>query len=364
MKIYQMKCGCKFNINEEMIAKKGKTLEYYEKNQIVPPLHKFNIAEVPLECMYVWDMLGKGLVKGVFQLEGTGRQWVKKLKPECIQHLADLGAILRPGCTKSIDAKTGLSLTELYCQRKNRMVEVEYLHPSLKPILEKTYGILVYQEQAMFIVRDLANFTMQEADMLRKAIGKKLPEEMAKVEVMFFEGVKKANVVNEEQAKEIFGWIKESQRYSFNASHAYSYAMNSYWTAYCKAHFPIQFFTSYLRYAQEKQDPLQEIRELINEAKLMDVEVLTPDLRSMKKHFFTDGVKVQFGLADIKGIGDAQVDKLRQAIINAEETYGKKIEDLSWYEFLVFVSPQVSSTTMERLIEVGALSYMDNFSKS
>ena len=142
-------------------------------------------------------------------------------------------------------------------------------------------------------------------------------------------------------------------------SHSYSYAINGYWSAYMKAHFPIQFFTSYLRYAKEKQDPLMEIKELINEAKLMDIEVVTPDLRSMKKHFFTDGQKVQFGLADIKGIGEAQVDKLKQAILTAEEIYHKKIEDLSWYEFLVLVSPNVQSTTIERLIDVGALNYME-----
>lgn len=359
MKIYKMDCGCKFDILEDKIKEKGKTLEYYTSNNLVPPL-KLDIANVPTDCKYVWQMLGKGLTKGVFQLESNlGRQWTKKLMPESVEHLSALGALLRPGCLRSIDAETGLSLTELYCERKNRRLGTKYLHPSLIPILESTYGVLTYQEQAMAIVQAIAGFNLQEADMLRKAIGKKLPEEMAKVEVMFFEGVKKTGIVSEEQAKEIFGWIKESQRYSFNKSHSLSYGINGYWSAYCKAHFPVQFFTSYLRYAKEKADPLTEIRELINEAKLMDIEVLTPDLRSMKKHFFTDGKKIQFGLADVKGIGEAQVDKLRNAIIQAEEIYGKSLAQLSWYDFLICVSPNVQSTTMERLIEVGALSYMD-----
>ena len=218
MMIYKMKCGCQFNINEDMIAKKGKTLEYYEKNEIVPPLQKIDMSDIPLDCMYVWDMLGKGLTKGVFQLESAlGRQWTKKLMPTSIKHLAALGAILRPGVLRSIDTESGFSLTELYCQRKNKMVDVKYLHPCLKPILEETEGILIFQESALKITQVIAGFSLQQADILRNACGKKLPEEMAKVEVMFYEGVKKTNIVSEEQGKEIFGWIKQSQRYAFNA---------------------------------------------------------------------------------------------------------------------------------------------------
>lgn len=360
MKYFTMSCGCQFEIDEEWVEKRGKPVEWYLQKNFIPPV-KLDIRNVPKSCPKVWEMLGKGLTKGVFQLESPlGRQWTKKLKPNCIEHLCALGALLRPGCLRSIDKKHGCSLTELYCLRKNGEAEVEYIHECLKPVLETTYGILTYQEQAMELTRVIAGFNLMEADMLRKAIGKKLPEEMAKVEAMFYQGAAKCQVMPEDQYREVFGWIKESQRYSFNKSHSLSYGVNGYWSAYCKAHLTPQFFTSWLRHAKEKQEPLIEIRELVNEARLMDIEVLTPDLRSMKNHFFMqEDEVVRFGLADVKGIGEAQVEKLKQAVLTAEQTYGKKVEDLKWYEFLVLVSPNVSSTVAERLIEVGALSYMD-----
>lgn len=359
MRFYTQHCGCQFEISEDWLTKRGKPLDWYLENDLVPPI-KLNIREVKKDCPLVWDMLSKGLTKGVFQLESSlGKQWTKRLKPTSIEHLCALGALLRPGCLRAIDKKHECTLTELYCRRKNGEAETEYFHPSLEPILRTTYGVLTYQEQAMEIAKVLAGFNLQEADMLRKAIGKKLPEEMAKVETMFDEGVIKTGVVSVAQGKEIFGWIKESQRYSFNKSHSLSYGVNGYWSAYCKAHMPVQFFTSWLRNAKEKQEPLIEIRELVNEARAMDVEVLTPDLRSMKKYFHMDGNRVRFGVADVKGIGEAQVEKLQKAIATAEQMYGKKVEDLKWYDFLVLVSPNISTTVTERLIEVGALSYMD-----
>ncbi len=361
---YTQKCGCQFLISEEYVAKRGKPVEWYLNNNLIPPI-KLDIRNVRKDCPKVWDMLGKGLTKGVFQLESQlGKQWTKRLKPTCIEHLCALGALLRPGCLRSIDKQNNCSLTELYCRRKNKECQTEYLHECLIPVLETTYGVLTYQEQAMQLAKVIAGFNLQEADMLRKAIGKKLPEEMAKVEVMFYEGAKKTAIMTEEEYREIFSWIKESQRYSFNKSHSLSYGVNGYWSAYCKSHMPVEFFTSYLRHAKEKQKPLEEIRELVNEAKLMDVEVLTPDLRSMKKHFFTDGQKVHFGLADVKGIGEAQVEKLKNAVAAAEQQYGKKIQDLNWWEFLVLISPNVSTTVVERLIEVGAMHYMEEKNES
>ncbi len=360
MRYFTQPCGCQFPIDEEWVCKRGKPVEWYLEKNYVPPI-KLNIREVPKSCPAVWNMLGKGLTKGVFQLESPlGKQWTKRLKPTNLEHLCALGALLRPGCLRSIDKKADCSLTELYCRRKNGECEVEYINECLREVLDGTYGILTYQEQAMLLARIIAGFNLQEADMLRKAIGKKLPEEMAKVEKMFYEGAAKLGLMPEDQYREVFGWIKESQRYSFNKSHSLSYAVNGYWSAYCKAHMPAQFFTSYLRHAKEKQDPLMEIRELVNEARLMDIEVLTPDLRSMKKHFFMqEDEVVRFGIADVKGIGEAQVEKLKQAILTAEQTYGKKVQDLQWYEFLVMIAPNVSTTVCERLIEVGALSYMD-----
>jgi DNA polymerase-3 subunit alpha len=359
-RFYTQKCGCQFPINEKYLEKRKRPLEWYIDNNFIPPVD-FDVENIPIDCPAVWNIMAEGLTKGIFQLESSlGKAWTKNLKPTCIEHISALGALLRPGCLHSIDKKYGCSLTELYCKRKNGELPVEYMHECLRPVLETTYGVLSYQEQAMELTRIIAGFNLQEADMLRKAIGKKLPEEMAKVEIMFYEGAAKCKVVPEEMYREIFGWIKESQRYSFNKAHSLSYGINGYRSAYCKAHFPVQFFTSFLRQAKEKPKPLEEIKELVNEAKIMGIEILTPDLRSLKSSFhMEENEKIRFGLADIKGIGHAQVEKIKQVILTAEMQYGKKVEDLSWYDFLVIVSPKISSTATEQLIKVGALSYMD-----
>lgn len=360
MKVYRTaECNCAFEVNLEEVERRGKSLDWYIKNQLIPPIN-LDINNISLECPLVWKMLGRGQTKGVFQLESSlGKQWTKKLKPTCIEHLAALGALLRPGCLRATDEK-GISMTEHYCLRKNNLEEVDCYHPALEPILSKTYGVLTYQEQAMAIAQAVAGFNLQEADVLRKAIGKKLPEEMAKCKRMFLEGAEKVKILTKEQAEEVFSWIEKSQRYSFNKSHAVSYAIDGYWSAFCKAHFPVQFFTSYLYYAKDKQDPLREIQELVSDAKSMDIEIVTPDITKMKSHFSTDGRTIMFGLSDVKGIGEIQVEKLKKAALQAEVTYGKKLADLTWYEFLVLLSNKVSSAVIEKLISVGAMRSLKN----
>ena len=166
----------------------------------------------------------------------------KKLKPENIEQLSALIAILRPGTLEAI--RNGKSVTNHYIDKKNGEESLDYFHPALEPILKSTYGEMIYQEQAMEIAKNIAGFNLQEADMLRKAIGKKKPEEMAKVRNKFMEGCSVLNIVSIDEAEQIFGWIEKSQRYSFNKSHSISYAMNAYLSAYTKAHFPKIFFAS------------------------------------------------------------------------------------------------------------------------
>jgi DNA polymerase-3 subunit alpha len=349
MKTLKFKCGCEFPI-------------------VGPPLHKdaplpalrFDPNNVCLNCPEVWALLGKGYTKGVFQLESNlGRSWCRKLKPENIEHLSALGSILRPGALRAFD-ENGISTTEHYCRRKNNEEPVSYYHPSLEPILKSTYGLNVYQEQSMEIARQLAGFDLQKADELRKAIGKKLPEEMRKVEVKFIEGCKQTKIVNEREAEQIFSEIKQSQRYQFNKSHSMCYAVNGYRSAYAKAHFPVEFFTSYLLYSHEKQKPLREINELINEAKLMDIEVLPPDIRNLEVHFSTDGRVITFGLQDVKGIGEAQCKNLINAIRDAEAFMEKPINEWNWYIFLVVLHGNVGSAVLKNLISVGALRAFEN----
>ena len=203
MKYYTFPCGCKFEVTDDTV---------------VPVRVKFEpkIDAIPLTCPRTWDLIGEGNTRGVFQLEShLGQSWAKRLKPENIEQLSALTAIIRPGCAQAkIDGK---SITQHYVDRKNGKEPVDCFHPSLESTLSPTYGLLIYQEQAMHIAQKIAGFDLQQADVLRKAIGKKKPELMAQMKTEFLEGSKKQNVVNKEEAEEIFGWIEKSQRYSFNA---------------------------------------------------------------------------------------------------------------------------------------------------
>jgi DNA polymerase-3 subunit alpha len=162
-----------------------------------------------------WHLYKDGLTKGLFQLESNlGRTWCKKLQPENIEDVAALVALLRPGCLRAkIDGK---SMTQRYVDRKQGLEPIEYLHPSLEDILKTTYGVLVYQEQAMLIAVKLAGFNEQEADNLRKAIGKKKADLMVEIRDQFVDGCENVGIVNAETAKEIFSWIEKSSRYLFN----------------------------------------------------------------------------------------------------------------------------------------------------
>jgi len=197
------KCGCSFDL-----------VENSKKNSI-----KFdpNIEDVNLECSKTWELIGDGNTKGVFQLESRlGKSIAKKLKPENIEQLSALISILRPGSLEAY--RDGKSVTQHYIDRKNGLESIDYFHPALKPILENSLGELIYQEQAMKIASDIAGFTLQESDELRKAIGKKLPDKMAEVKKKFLEGAEKINIINKNEAEEVFGWIEKAQRYSFNKS--------------------------------------------------------------------------------------------------------------------------------------------------
>jgi len=346
MRYYQFPCGCKWPIIED------------NPPDGVVPLLDFDIEHAPEDCPATWALLGRGETKGVFQLESNlGKQWTKKLKPENAEHITALGALLRPGCLKAVDEE-GVSMTQHYCRRKNGEEEVKPYHPAIDAILFPTYNVLCYQEQAMAIAQAVAGFNLQEADVLRKAIGKKLPEEMAKCKKMFMDGAAKAGVISTQMAEEVFGWIEKSQRYSFNKSHACCYGLTGYDCAYIKAHFPVAFFTSWLYNARHKQDPQQEVFELINDARLFDITVEPPDLRTLEPHFHTDRKIVKFGLSDIKGIGEAQIQKLREAVAVTSKTLGKPLDEWDWYEFLVHCSSTIPTSVVTSLIEVGALRWM------
>lgn len=332
--MYKFPCGCTWPI----IGK--------PKNPKAIPFLDVNPDNLPI-CEAAWQLFARGETKGVFQLESDlGKQWSKKLRPKNIEHLSALGALIRPGALRSVD-ENGVSMASHYCKRANFEEPVDSYHPVVDEVLKSTYGSLVFQEQAMELSRAIAGFSLQEADMLRKAMGKKLVSEMAKCKKMFIDGAKKTEVVSTKQAEEIFSWIEQSQKYSFNKSHSSSYALIGYDTAYLKSHFPVQFFTSWLFYAKDKSDSLQEISDLIDDARNFGINVFPPDVFRANSNFDTDGVDIWFGISDVKGIGKSHFEKLKNSI----ETHKDQID--TWESFLVKCSDEIPHSTIEKLISVG-----------
>ena len=299
-----------------------------------------------------WELFAEGKTKGVFQLESNlGKSWSKKLAPSNIEELSALIAIIRPGCLKAyVDGK---SMTQHFIDRKHGREDVTYLHEALEEILAPTYGVLVYQEQSMRIAQKIAGFDLKEADELRKAIGKKKADLMAKIKTKFVDGAAKVGTVSKEEAEEIFGWIEKSSRYAFNKSHSISYAVCSYWSAYQKAHNPKEFFLSYLYYANEKQDPHQEVYELISEAKLFDINIKIPNITNFQNKFNIDGNTIYFGVKDIKSLAGKTGDKLHDAVKLSQEELGKPIKEFTWLDTLIYFGSNVNSTTFKTLASIG-----------
>jgi|TARA_B100000029_G_scaffold28487_2_gene27621 DNA polymerase III alpha subunit len=354
MALYTFKCGCEFDV-----AENGSCTE----KQTGLPAINLNIAERQENdltfygCKRTWDLICDGRTKGVFQLESNlGKSWAKRLKPRSIEELAALVSLIRPGCLKAI--VSGKSMTQHYVDRKHGEEEIEYLHDSLEPILKSTQGVLVYQEQSMQIAQAIAGFDLQQADELRKAIGKKKADLMASVKKDFLSGAEDVGLVPRETAEEIFSWIEKSNRYAFNKSHAVSYAICGYWSAYSKAHFPINFYCNYLFYSKGKPDSQREIQELISDAKMLDIFVYPPSIVKMDKSFSIHESKINFGIGDVKFIGDSQVLKTEKAIANATAELSKPSANWSWLEFLVFCATNLTSKVVTSLISVGSLSHL------
>jgi len=299
---------------------------------------KINIENIPLDDKATYRLLRKGETIGVFQLESQGMQrYLKQLKPTALEDIIAMVALYRPGPIQFIPD---------YIAGKYKKKKVEYLHSKLKPILEKTYGQCIYQEQVMKIAQELAGFTLSEADVLRKAIGKKIKTLLMSLKGKFIEGAKN-NGIRENIAQQIWHWIEPFARYSFNKSHATCYATIAYQTAYLKAHFPVEFMASLL--TSEKAD-VERIGFLIGECKKMGIEVLPPDINESLKNFTVvpRENKIRFGLLAIKNVGHNVVE----AIVQERKTSGPY---LSIDDFVTRVnSKDLNKKSMESLIKAGA----------
>lgn len=311
--------------------------------------------DIGLDCQATWDMIGSGLTKGVFQLEKSlGRKWAKRIKPRSIEELSDIISLIRPGCLDAPfreDEKTGkmLSITETYARVKEGKLQAEYIHPSLEPILKSTFGTPVYQEQLMEICKEYAGWSLQEADDMRKAVGKKLKDKMAQLKDKFIDGaVKKGS--DKATADTIFSWIEKFSDYGFNKSHGIGYATIGYRTAYAKVHYPLEFFKNMLAYSDSKMDEFDEIKELVNEAKLFNIKVLPPSVaRGNSEFFFTEDGHLAFGLSHIKNVGESALSGLKEmaSIKTEEELLNRIFTDLS-----------IKSNVFEALVKSGALDYI------
>ena len=306
-----------------------------------------NIENIPSGDKKVYKLLQKGETVGVFQLESQGMQrYLKQLKPTEFEDIIAMVALYRPGPMQMIPD---------YIARKNKKQGVEYFHPKLKPILEKTYGIPVYQEQIMQIAKDMAGFTLAEADVLRKAIGKKIRKLLMSQKEKFIKGMKE-NSIREDIAQQIWYWIEPFASYSFNRSHAAAYATIAYQTAYLKAHYTPEFMSSLL--TSERND-IERIAVLIEECKKMGMVVLPPDINESFTFFSVVPQKnqIRFGLSAIKNVGSNIVE----LIVSERKAAGPY---LSIENFISRInSRDLNKKSLESMIRAGVFDKMGERNK-
>jgi DNA polymerase-3 subunit alpha len=297
----------------------------------------FDLDAIPIDDPLTYQMLARGETVGVFQLESEGMKRVcAELQPSGFEDIIALVALYRPGPMEWIP---------LYIGGKHGRRKPEYLHPALEPILAPTYGIAIYQEQVLQMARAIAGFSMSEADELRKIVGKKIFEKMAGERKKFIDGAVR-NGVDAKTAEAIFKFIEPFAGYGFNKAHAVAYAWIALQTAYLKANHPLQYLAALMTSVKDKTDKLVEY---IDEAKKLGIEVLPPGVNESLVNFAVAGDKIRFGLAAVKGVGEAAV----RAIIAARST-GGPFTDI--FDLAARVDAKhVNRRVLESLAKCGAL---------
>ncbi len=291
----------------------------------------------------VFELIGSGNTLGVFQLESPGMTgFMKKLKPKNIEDIIAGISLYRPG---------PMDFIPQYLKAKENPESITYLHPLLKPILEDTYGCIVYQEQVMQIVRSLAGYSLGRSDMVRRAMSKKKAKVMAMERANFINGCDGipgcvANGVSEEIANKIFDEMTDFAKYAFNKSHAAAYAVVAYQTAFLKTHYPVYYMAALLSSVMDRVD---KISEYIENCRQMNIGILPPDINKSEGDFTVtdDGKNIRFGLKVVKSVGDSNVDAI---VKNRKEKGSYK----SLTEFIERLGSDVNSKTIESLILVGA----------
>lgn len=305
---------------------------------------KVDVHDLPLDDKKTYEMLGRGETMGVFQLSGSGMtRYLKDLKPTRIEDLMAMVALYRPGPMQVIPE---------YIERKRNPEKIEYLDPRMKKYLDASYGLIVYQDDLLFSAIELAGYSWKEADKFRKAVGKKIPKEMAAQKEKFTKGIVE-NGQTEEFAEELWKLFEPFQAYGFNKAHAASYGMVAYQTAYMKANYPVEFMTALLTAESGDTD---KISAAINECRRMGIKVLTPDINQSNEGFkivddedSLGGKAIRFGLSAIKHVGEAAIE----AILEARD----EAPFASFADFLARTDARrVNKKVVESLIKVGGLS--------
>ncbi|MEW6182052.1 MAG: DNA polymerase III subunit alpha [Bacillota bacterium] len=299
---------------------------------------KIDIDNLSLDDPATYKLLCRGETAGVFQLESSGmRNILRELKPSVFEDLIALVALYRPG-------PLGSGMVEDFIRRKHGKTLVTYPHPLLENILKETYGVILYQEQVMRIASTLAGFSLGEADLLRRAMGKKKPEILAGLRSRFVDGAAKNNV-DDKTAGEIFDLMEYFAGYGFNKSHSAAYAMVAYQTAFLKACFTPEYMAALLTSSRDNSD---KVAAYVEECRRLQIEVLPPDVNESGKNFTVVENGIRFGLSAVKNVGEHAVE----AVITAREEGGvfKDFED-----FCVRIPPRaINRRVMESLARAGA----------
>ena len=311
----------------KLIRAKGKTVD---------------IEKLSMQDETVYDLFARGNTIGVFQFESSGmREFLKKLKPTVIEDLIAMNALYRPGPMENIDS---------FISRKHGTTEISYSHALMEPILRETYGIIVYQEQVMQIANEVAGFTLAEADIMRRAMGKKIKSLMAELAIKFVAGAEEKNI-KKKKAEEIFALIEKFAQYGFNKSHSTAYAYVAYQTAWLKVHYPAEFMSANLT---SEMSVIERIVILIAECKKLDIKVIPPDINISYEDFRpVDKTTISYGLNAIKNVGS----KALETIIFEREENGKYE---SIFDLCARVDQQkVNKRVIESLVMAGALDSLE-----
>jgi DNA polymerase-3 subunit alpha len=326
--------------------------ETYDCLQMIKANHgkDIKLEEIPFDDEKTYSLISEGLIAGLFQLEGSSGMYrvVMQLKPDNFEEFSAIPALYRPGPIES-------GMMQQFIDRKNGLQKVEYLHPTLENALENTYGVCIYQEQVMQIARDMAGFTLGEADILRSAMGKKDEALLKAQREKFIEGATEKGI-SAEEAEEVYDLLEPFGGYAFNKSHTVAYSMLAYHMAYLKTHYPHEFMAAMMTgeaaYSAKVTRYRAECKKL---ADFLDVEInlLPPDVNSSRSEFAVDGNDICFGLVALKGVGDAAID----SIVETREESGSFA---SLQDFCERVdTKQVNKRAVESLIMSGAFDSLE-----